>query len=290
MSFTEDELQAFNTILERRLSAHRQDMERAFDQRLNALRRELDERLASTQQDILRSLTRQLSNQHNDLNATLNQKLSTQHQRIIQGMSQQAERSQQYIEGLMDRALAAQLLGIEQLISQRMTAQTFDESGVPMGADKQVSPPRIEAIEVQTDLPWEDLVDVFARALDERFAALNESIQATMKNWEQYLLLRLHNLREQPQPHNGDISSDTTTQELIRGIEHLERIIESMQVVMTTNHALLANRLFHHQQLPLERAHPTGQASHMSNTTTTPVNSVTDPLTLPGERGNTEIT
>ena len=290
MSFTEDELQAFNAILERRLSAHRQDMERAFDQRLNALRREPDERLASTQQNIIRSLTRQLSNQHNDLNATLNQKLSTQQQQITQGMSQQAERSQQYIEGLMDRVLAAQLLGIEQLISQRMTAQTFDESGVHMGVEKQISPPRIEAIEVQTDLPWEDLVDVFARALDERFAALNESIQATMKNWEQYLLLRLHDLREQPQPHNGDISSDTTTQELMRGIEHLERIIESMQVVMTTNHALLSNRLYHHQQLPLERAHPTGQASHMSDTTTTLVNGVTDPLTLPGERGNTEIT
>ena len=288
MSFTEDELQAFNTILERRLSAHRQDMERAFEQRLNALRRGLDERFAITQQDILRSLTRQLSNQHNNLNATLNQKLSTQQQQITQGMSQQAEQNQQYIEGLMDRVLAAQLLGIEQLISQRVTSQAFDESGVHMGADKQVFPPRIEAIEVQTDLPWEDLVDVFARALDARFAALNESIQATMKNWEQYFSLRLHSQREQPQPHNGDISSTASTQELIRGIEHLERIIESMQVVMTRNHALLANRLFHHQQLPLERAHPTGQASHTSDTPTTPVNGVTDPLTLPGERGNSE--
>ena len=290
MSFTEDELQAFNTILERRLSAHRQDMERAFEQRLNALRRELDERLASTQQDTLRSLSRQLSNQHNDLNATLNQKLSTQQQQITQEVSQQAEQNRQYNEGLMDRVLAAQLLGIEQLISQRMTAQTFDESGVHMVADKQISPPRIEAIEVQTDLPWEDLVDVFTRALDARFAVLNESIQTTMKNWEQYLLLRLNSQREQPQPYNGDISSTTSTQELIRGIEHLERIIESMQVVMTTNHALLANRLFHHQQLPLERAHPTGQASQTSNTPTTPVNGVTDPLILPGEHGNTEIT
>ena len=224
MSFTEDELQAFNTILERRLSAHRQDMERAFEQRLNALRRELDERLASTQQDTLRSLTRQLSNQHNDLNAALNQKLSTQQQQINLEVSQQAEQSRQFNEGLMDRVLAAQLLGIEQLISQRMTAQTFDESEVHMVADKQVSPPRIEAIEVQTDLPWEDLVDVFARALDARFAVLNESIQTTMKNWEQYLLLRLHSQREQPQPYNGDISSTTSTQELIRGIEHLERI------------------------------------------------------------------
>jgi len=287
MSFTEDELQAFNTILERRLSAHRRDMERAFDQRMNALRRDLDQRLATVQQEIVRSLTRQLSNQSNELNASLNQKLSTQHKEITQTMSQQAERSQQYNEGLMDRALAAQLLGIEQLISQRLSLQTIGEPGMHAGADEHVPPPRIEAIEVQTDLPWEDLVDVFGRALDARFAVLNESIQATMKNWEQYLLLRLHNLREQPQPYNGDISSAITTQELIRSIEHLERIIESMQVVMTTNHALLSNSLYHHQQLPLERAHPGGQASH---TPTTPVNGVSDPLTLPGERGNTEIT
>src|SRR5229473_3565538 len=123
MSFTEDELQAFNTILERRLSAHRRDMERAFDQRMNALRRDLDQRLATVQQEIVRSLTRQLSNQSNELNASLNQKLSTQHKEITQTMSQQAERSQQYNEGLMDRALAAQLLGIEQLISQRLSCK-----------------------------------------------------------------------------------------------------------------------------------------------------------------------
>jgi len=29
-----------------------------------------------------------------------------------------------------------------------------------------------------------------------------------------------------------------------------------MQVAMTANHALLSNRLYHHQHLPLERAHP----------------------------------
>lgn len=285
MSFTEDELQAFNTILERRLSAQRRDMERAFDQRLNALRRDLDQHFAAAQQEVVRSLTRQLSNQHNELNGSLNQKLSTQQQQMTQAMSQQAEHSQQNIEDLMDRALAAQLLGIEQLISQRLTSQAFDEAGTHAGADEHVSPPRIEAIEVQTDLPWEDLVDVFGRALDIRFAALNESIQATMKNWEQYLLARLHNLREQAQPSNGDITTTTSTQDLVRGIEHLERVIESMQVVMTTNHALLSNRLYHHQQLPLERAHPAG---HTDYARTTSVNGVSDPLSLPGEHGSEE--
>ncbi len=279
MSFTEDELQAFNTILERRLSAHRQEMDRAFEQRLNALRRTFDERLASTQQELVRTLTRQLSNQYNDLKVSLDQRLNMQQQHVSQAMSQQAEQSQQYIEGLLDRALAAQLLGIEQLISQRLTSQVFDEGSV--GIPEPVTPPQIEAIEVQTDLSWEDLMDVLSRALDARFGALNESIQATMKDWEQHLLVRLHNLREQTQTFNADISSATTTQELIRGIEHLERIIESMQVVMTSNHALLSNRLYHHQQLPLERAHPSGHTSHSR---TTSVNGLSDPLALPGER------
>jgi len=282
MSFTEDELQAFNTILERRLSAQRRDMERAFEQRLNVLRRNLEERLASSQQEIVRTLTRQLSNQHNELNANINQKLNAQQRQINETMGQQAEHGLQYIEGLMDRALAAQLLGIEQLISQRITLQSIDSASG--GAGELVSPQRLEAIEVQADLPWEDLMNVFSKALDARFEALNESIQTTMKNWEQFLLVRLHNLREQVQPYNGDTSSATTTQELIRGIEHLERIIESMQVVMTSNHALLSNRLYHHQQLPLERAHPTGHTTHTSNARTTSVNGMSDPLALPGER------
>ena len=34
MSFTEDELQAFSSILEQRFAAHRQEMEQAIDQRL----------------------------------------------------------------------------------------------------------------------------------------------------------------------------------------------------------------------------------------------------------------
>ena len=42
---------------------------------------------------------------------------------------------------------------------------------------------------------------------------------------------------------------------MLHGIEHLEQIVESMQVVMTSNHALLSNRIYHHQQLPYERAH-----------------------------------
>src|SRR5260370_33210021 len=101
---------------------------------------------------------------------------------------------------------------------------------------------------------------------------------------EQYLSVRLHSLRDEfvrsqghgPQSYyNG---SATTIQEVLHGIEHLERIIESMQVAMTANHALLSNRLYHHQQLPLERAHPGGQ------TRFAPGNGMSNALSIAKER------
>ena len=76
-------------------------------------------------------------------------------------------------------------------------------------------------------------------------------------------------------------------QEVLRGIDHLERIIESMQVAMTSNLALLSNRLYHHQQLPLERAHPSTRAH------ATPSNGVTAPLPVVKEHrensGQTDV-
>jgi hypothetical protein len=50
-----------------------------------------------------------------------------------------------------------------------------------------------------------------------------------------------------------------------------------MQVVMTSNHALLSNRLYHHQQLPFERA-------HSANDHIMPIsNGVNKPLTITEE-------
>src|SRR5215472_17584333 len=102
MSFTEDELQAFNTILEQRLAAHRREVEQVFDQRINALRRDLVQRLA---------------------------------------------------------------------------LQSTSERATHTGVDAHLTPPHVEAIEFQTDLPWEDLAEVFGKLLDVRFSALSESMQ-----------------------------------------------------------------------------------------------------------------
>jgi hypothetical protein len=56
--------------------------------------------------------------------------------------------------------------------------------------------------------------------------------------------------------------------------------MESMQVAMTANHALLSNRLYHHQQLPLERAHP----NPSGQTHVAPANGVSSLLAQAKER------
>lgn len=259
MSFTEDELQSFNMILEQRLTAHRRDLEHIFDQRMNEYRRELDQRHVQAQVDLLRTLSQKLSEFQIRIDSDLGEKLNAQQTRITQTISNGVEQRQQQVEGSIDRMLAAQLLGIEQLFNQYSPRLMSDDTTIPTEVSTQ-----LEAIEVQTELPWEDLIDVIGKTLDERLSMLNEAIQRSLKNLEQYLSVRLHSLRDeflrnqaqgqgQQALYNGNALS---IQELLHGIEHLERIIESMQVAMTSNHALLSNRLFHHHQLPLERAHP----------------------------------
>jgi uncharacterized phage infection (PIP) family protein YhgE len=279
MSFTEDELQAFNSILEQRLSVHRREMERVFDQRMNEYRRDLDQRLVTVQRDTLRNLSQKISELENRLDTILRDKLNTQQTRITQTITHDTEQRQKQFEGSIDRTLAAQLLGIEQLLSQQLSEQILQEATITAGV-----PAQLEAIEVQTELPWEDLMDVIGKILDERLSSLNEATQRSLKNMEQYLSVRLHSLRDEfvrsqghgPQSYyNG---SATTIQEVLHGIEHLERIIESMQVAMTANNALLSNRLFHHQQLPLERAHPGGSTRAMPN------NGASTPLSIANER------
>ena len=279
MSFTVDELQSFNTILEQRLNAHQRDMERALDQRMNEYRRELDQRLATVHSDVQRGVSQKLSDFQVRLETILSEKLHAQPARIIQTFDRDIEQRQQQFEGNVDRMLAAHLLDIEQLIthysSRNESGDTLSSAGVPA---------QLEAIEVQTELPWEDLMDIIGRALDDHLSVLNDTIQRSLKNLEQYLSVRLHSLRDEflrnkTQGHQALYEENPTNiQEILHGIEHLEQIIESMQVVMTSNHALLSNRLYHHQQLSFERA-------HRANDHARPIsNGVNKPLTITEER------
>ncbi len=189
MSFTEDELQSFNTILEQRLFA--------------------------MQQEMLHSLDQKLARQMQSIEALLNQQV------------------QQFVDASTDEAGTAVL---------------------PNGNRQ------LEAIEIQTELPWEDLADVIGQSLDARLAALYDETRRLIDNLEQRLAGRLHGLqdelaRSQPRSTSQD-GDDAALHELLHGIDHLERVIESLQVVMTANHALLSDRLYSHQQQPIERAHP----------------------------------
>lgn len=292
MSFTPDELQAFNDILEKKLAVHRREMEGVFDQRLRTLRREVDQRLLTVQQDIMHTLTQKLSEQQQHFQASLQQKLTTQQMNITQAVSQEVrqrhQQQQPQLESIVDRALAAQLLAMQEMLDQHFSLQP-DEGGVlPMSEHA----PQFETIEVQTDLPWEDLIDIFGKVLDERFTLLNDSTQSAMRNLEQFFVAQMRSIQmqlqniasrnRQSQMHSGNI---TNMQEVFQSIEQLERIIESMQVAMSANHALLSNRLYHHQQLSLERAHgnnptPPARLAHPNGT------NANSPLSLNGERGD----
>ena len=266
MSFTEDELQSFNTILEQRLQTQQREMERALDQRMNEYRRELDQRLATVHADIQRGVSQKLSDFQVRLETVLSEKLNTQPAQLMQALNREIEQRQQQFEGNIDRMLAAQLLGIEQLISHYSfpSDSELDNSAISGGVSEQ-----FDTIEVQTELSWEDLMDIIGKALDDRLSVLNDSVERSLKNLEHYLSVRIYSLHDeflrnknQGPGHESIFEGDlTNVQEILHGIEHLEHVVESMQVVMTSNHALLSNRLYQHQQLPYERAHHTNDLS-----------------------------
>jgi hypothetical protein len=271
MSFTEDELQSFNTILEQRLQTQQREMERALDQRMNEYRRELDQHLATVYADMQRGVSQKLSEFQVRLETVLSEKLNTQPGQLMQALNREIEQRQQQFEGNIDHMLAAQLLGIEQLITHNAfpSDSKVDNSDISAEISE-----RFDTIEGQTELSWEDLMDIIGKALDDRLSVLNDTFQRSLKNLEHYLSVRIHSLRDeflrnknQMPGHESILEEDpTNVQEILHGIEHLEQVVESMQVIMTSNHALLSNRIYHHQQLPFERAHhATDLARQLSN-------------------------
>jgi hypothetical protein len=224
MSFTQDELQAFHTVLEQRLQAHRAEVEQALDERFSEYRRENEHRLLALQHEILRVLSFKLAEFQERVENLLNQKTNAWEQALAS-------------RGAIDEALLAN--GHQQ----------------------------VEAIEVQAELPWEDLAEVIGKTLDGHLQAYREEAQRLIAQQEQQLAEQVRGIQDElagrvtqqvTQGTQPGISGDTL-QEVLHGIEHLERVIESLQVAMTANHALLSDRLYSHQQQPVERAHPVGR-------------------------------
>lgn len=209
MSFTQDELQAFNIILEQKLAQHRRELELSLDQRMSMLKQEFEQYLAAVQQNLLHDLPLKLAEQQNQLKDTVTRYLETYPPHVIE----------------------------------------------------EVQPRDARMAEMQAEISWDDLMDVIDKVVSDRLSALEGSIQSMVTSTERSLLTQLHGLQSSLQSMRSRCADPTTTgmtdiQDVFTSVEQLEHIIESLQVAMTANHTLLSNRLYHHQHLPLERAHP----------------------------------
>ncbi len=277
MAFTQDEIQSLHTIFEQKLVQQRQELEQSFELRMQLLRSECEQRLTIAQQEYTRTLTQTFTELQQKMIEAAKQRIDMLQTALTKVVDHSIGVQQQQMELGIERALAAQLLAIEQLINQRMSpVQSSAEQSTQGQFYGEELSPDFGAIEIQTEIPWQDFFDVVGKALDERLGVLSASIEASLKSLEQYLSIHLHSLhdelvREQAPNYNGSI---TSMHDVFSSIEHLEQIIESLQVAMTANHALLSNRLYHHQQLPLERAHKSTASQTPSETQ----------LSLPTER------
>ncbi|GER85955.1 hypothetical protein KDW_01170 [Dictyobacter vulcani] len=271
MAFTQDELQSLNTIMEQKLLAQRHDLERTFDLRLQALRREFEQRVTTVHHDLARTISQRLTDQHTRTREFLQQQFNSQQTHYVQALEHafeiQQQQQQQRYEDTIDRALAAQLLAIEQMMHQRFAA-TAQDSELTMSYTLE-GQPEFDTIEVQTEIPWEELATLVDNTIEERLTALQKTVLAALKELGQTTQTQITALQlSLPQPGNfatteslsSSHESIAVTQNAAKSVERLEQLIEAMQVAMTSNSALISNRLYHHQQLPLERAHPSQQS------------------------------
>lgn len=279
MSFTPDELQALNALFDQKMTTLRQDLDRSLDLRMQAMRRDFEQHQTNISQDLLRTLARRLNEQQHYSRDSLYQRLELLQKRNAQILQQDLEQRFQQQEHTIEQALAAQLLAFEQIIKQQIVAPTADLQLVADGA-----PSEFDTIEVQTEIPWEDLVDLVDKLLLERLAEVSAEWQAKLQDLERALVVQLHILRDQLLQNSLAPSGQREPgrkmpedmQDVFASINQLEQLIESMQVAMTANTALLSNRLYHHQHLPLERAH-----LHQTHSTTIEQTDDERPLHIP---------
>jgi len=194
MSFTQDELQSFNAILEQRLAIHRQELEYTFDRRLRILTHEFEQHLIATQQYLMSTLPQRV------LELQPERKAATQAD--SQALIKEGERQKQQTIELIENALANHLLAIERLIQQHPASPTADLALPQVPENLQ----DLNAIEIQAEIPWNELTDMIEKALDERLTSLNEAITSSFQNMERNLLAQLQNLQREPvypQTSNG---------------------------------------------------------------------------------------
>jgi hypothetical protein len=259
MAFTEDELQSLNTIVEQKLAAQRQELEQDFEQRLTACYASQQQFMQAT----IDGLQKQQSQLQRDFQQRLMQQSATNRQDVLHALQEHT----QSITTAVAQSLDAQLQSIGQLLNQRPVQAEQEHASAAIPA---VSVPDFAAIEVQAEIPWDELVELMDGRLDERITPVKRELFAALKDVEHHLALQVQMMQDAlvqerlgPLPEQDGTRTFTDMQDVFRSIGQLEHLIEAMQVAMTSNSALLAKHLYHHQQLPLERAHP---LHHMSET------------------------
>ena len=124
MSFTQDELDAFNTILEQKLALHRRELELSLDQRMSTLRQEFEQYFAN-QQDLLHNLSLKLAEQQDEAQDGVNQRLEPyQTTRVIEEVEQgnaeitemQAEIAWDDLMEVIDKVVENRLSSLEESI------------------------------------------------------------------------------------------------------------------------------------------------------------------------------
>lgn len=191
MSFTQDELQSFNAILEQRLAIHRQELEYTIDRRLRMLSHEVEQHLIATQQYLVSTLPQRV--------LELQPERKSVAQPNPQALIKEGERQRQQVVELVENALANHLLAIERLIQQRPASPASDQTPTTIPE----SFPDLNNIEIQAEIPWNELADVVEKALDERLTSLNESIKLSFQNMQQDLLAQLQNSQPEPTPQQS---------------------------------------------------------------------------------------
>ena len=201
MSFTQDELQAFNTILEQKLAEHRRELELSLDQRMNVLKQEFERYLAVVQQELLHNLPSMLPYQQNGSGAVSSGYQELHHAHVIEEIEQgdagiaeiQAEVSWEDLMDVIDKVVSDRLASLEGSIQSMV--RNAERALLAQLHSLQENLARPYSTDVTTP-HVSDLQDVFTNV--EQLEHIVEALQVAMTANHTLLSNRLYHHQHQP--------------------------------------------------------------------------------------------
>jgi hypothetical protein len=203
MSFTQDELDAFNTILEQKLAIHRRELELSLNQRMSTLKQEFEQYLATIQQNLLQNLPSRLPVEQNGANNVESQHLQPYQTHVLEEPEQggteiaeiQAEIAWDDLLNVIDKVVGDRLSTLEGSI-QSMIKNTERSLLTQLhGLRSDLMQARQGHVEpMTTDIT--NMQDVFSSV--EQLEQLIEALQVTMTANHTLLSSRLYYHQHQP--------------------------------------------------------------------------------------------